>query len=677
MRLPLGKGLLTRAPALAAVLTLGIFSALSGAEAQVGPWPTVAQPLTERPSPQSSQEAAAARARQYDPGKSSVTAKSSPRAAAKKPAAAFAALPQVKKLPVPAVESQPPLLFPQQPEGGERLPETRTSPDDQAPAQSSPTPDADGLRPSLLAPSEPPLSPPPAAGAPAPAPSLSPEQAAAPLPPLNAAVKAALEARAGEDQARAVAAARRRDHEAVAAFYAARDFAPLWSHDGAANPEVESALQRLARASEDALTIKSLPVSFAANGSGEEIAASDIALSDAVVAYGRQATGSRVDPHAISPLIGARPEVADPSVILANVSTAGSDAGAVLKNFNPPQKAYEALRQKLAELRSARAPIARGAAIPNGPTLKVGMRDPRVPLVRAKLSLDGELSFEGDDYSPDKDLVYDTRVASAIADFQKANGLPGSGQLTARTIALLSGGEPAQLEAEIIANMERWRWMPRDLGDSRIEVNIPDFEVAIIENGEVVQRNRVVVGKEETPTPVFSNKMQFLIVNPYWNVPRSIVRKEMMPKLAADPHYLHRLGYETIWRDGQLTVRQPPGERNALGQIKFMFPNDYAVYLHDTPSRALFSNEKRAFSHGCVRVDDPFLFAQAVLGKGWSEQRIKKLIGGKERYVNLARPLPIHLEYFTAEVDAFGRLRVRDDIYGYSHKVRAALGLQG
>jgi murein L,D-transpeptidase YcbB/YkuD len=396
-----------------------------------------------------------------------------------------------------------------------------------------------------------------------------------------------------------------------------------------------------------------------------------------VVAYGRQATGSRVDPHAISPLIGARPEVADPSVILANVSTAGSDAGAVLKNFNPPQKAYEALRQKLAELRSARAPIARGAAIPNGPTLKVGMRDPRVPLVRAKLSLDGELSFDGDDYSPDKDLVYDTRVASAIADFQRANGLPGSGQLTARTIALLSGGEPARLEAEIIANMERWRWMPREMGDSRIEVNIPDFEAAIVENGEVVQRNRVVVGKEETPTPVFSNKMQFLIVNPYWNVPRSIVRKEMMPKLAADPHYLHRLGYETIWRDGQLTVRQPPGERNALGQIKFMFPNDYAVYLHDTPSRALFSNEKRAFSHGCVRVDDPFLFAQAVLGKGWSEQRIKKLIGGKERYVNLARPLPIHLEYFTAEVDAFGRLRVRDDIYGYSHKVKAALGLEG
>ncbi|MGH6797284.1 MAG: L,D-transpeptidase family protein, partial [Roseiarcus sp.] len=563
MRQRLGKGELKRAFALAAILVLGVFSApLSSAEAleaQVGPWPVTAQPLSERPSPESAQKGAAARPRQHDPGKSGVTAKSSSRAAAKKPAGAFAGLVQGKKLPALPEASEPPLLLPQEREGGERLPEIRNSPDDQAPAQSLPAPDADGLRPSLLSPSER-LSPPtdapgetPAAApavAPDPAPALSPapEQAAAPPPlaPINAAVKAALEARAREDQARPAAVERRREHQAVAAFYAARDFTPLWSRDGAANPEVESALQRLARASEDALTIKSLPVGFPANGSDEEIAASDIALSDAVVAYGRQATGSRVDPHAISPLIGARPEVADPSVILANVSTAGADAGAVLKNFNPPQKAYEALRQKLAELRSARAPIARGAAIPNGPTLKVGMRDSRVPLIRAKLALDGELSFDGDDESPDKDLVYDTRVASAIADFQRANGLPGSGQLTGRTVALLSGGEPARLEAEIIANMERWRWMPRDLGDSHIEVNIPDFEVAVIDHGEVVQRNRVIVGKEETPTPVFSNKMQFLIVNPYWNVPRSIVRKEMMPRLAADPDYLHRLGYETI-----------------------------------------------------------------------------------------------------------------------------------
>jgi murein L,D-transpeptidase YcbB/YkuD len=264
-----------------------------------------------------------------------------------------------------------------------------------------------------------------------------------------------------------------------------------------------------------------------------------------------------------------------------------------------------------------------------------------------------------------------------VADFQKANGLPASGVLTARTIAVLSGGQPSRLENEILANMERWRWMPRDMGESRIEVNIPDFEVSVIEDGEVVSRHRVVVGKEQTPTPIFSNRMQFLIVNPYWNVPPSILRKEMLPKLAADPNYLHRLGYEVFSRDGHLAVRQPPGERNALGRIKFMFPNDYAVYLHDTPSRALFAEEKRAFSHGCVRVDDPFQFAETVLGKGWSEARVKGLIGGKERYVFLPKPLPVHLEYFTTYVDSSGRVQLRDDIYGYSHRVKTALGLEG
>jgi murein L,D-transpeptidase YcbB/YkuD len=227
--------------------------------------------------------------------------------------------------------------------------------------------------------------------------------------------------------------------------------------------------------------------------------------------------------------------------------------------------------------------------------------------------------------------------------------------LSARTIAALSGGQPLRLENEILANMERWRWMPRDMGESRVEVNIPEFMVSVIRTGEVVARNKVVVGKTATPTPVFSNMMQFLIVNPSWNVPQSIIRR------------IH----------GLLFVRQPPGERNALGRIKFMFPNDYSVYLHDTPSRGLFGAAQRAFSHGCVRVDQPFSFAEAVLGRdnGWSAERVKRMIGGGERYVYLPKPFPIHIEYFTAFVDEAGRLQLRDDIYGYSNRVKTALGL--
>jgi L,D-transpeptidase YcbB len=144
----------------------------------------------------------------------------------------------------------------------------------------------------------------------------------------------------------------------------------------------------------------------------------------------------------------------------------------------------------------------------------------------------------------------------------------------------------------------------------------------------VIERTRVIVGKEETPTPVFSETMRFLIVNPYWNVPPSILRKEMLPRLSSDPNYFRRLGYEVFSRAGRLVVRQPPGERNALGRIKFMFPNDFSVYMHDTPTRRLFASQKRAFSHGCVRVDEPFHFAETVLGRanGWSEQRVRKLI---------------------------------------------------
>jgi len=182
--------------------------------------------------------------------------------------------------------------------------------------------------------------------------------------------------------------------------------------------------------------------------------------------------------------------------------------------------------------------------------------------------------------------------------------------------------------------------MPRDLGERRVEVNIPDFEAAVVENGAVIERTRVIVGKEQTSTPVFSKTMRFLIVNPNWNVPPSILRKEMLPKAGSDPSYFHRLGYQVFTRAGHLVVRQPPGERNALGRIKFMFPNDFSVYMHDTPAHRLFAAQKRAFSHGCVRVDDPFRFAESGRANGWSEQRVK------------------------------------NDLYGYFRRVRQALGLE-
>jgi len=464
----------------------------------------------------------------------------------------------------------------------------------------------------------------------------SPQPDAAPQPAINLAIRAALTRLAAEPEqpGEKISTEMRSRRQAVEAFYAGRNDAPLWLDKGQWTDAAKAAFSRLQRAAEDGLDLHGMKVYSLDKGSDAALAEGEIALSEAVAAYAFQASGGRVDPARISKLIAARPQIVDPAHALEATAQA-ADADATLQGFNPPQPGYLALRTKLAELRADPMPTARVAS--TDPSLRIAEAGRRTPIRADRLS-----------------------------------GLEP---------AASKGEERArqQVEAEIVANMERWRWLPRDLGVDHLEVNIPDYEVRLYHGPALAYSTRVVVGKPDTPTPLFSNKMVYLIVNPSWNVPQSIIKKEMMPRLAADPNYLKRLGYDVDYENGRLHVRQPPGERNALGRIKFMFPNDYAVYLHDTPSRALFASTRRAFSHGCVRVDQPFDFAQAVLGpdKGWSEARMKKLIGGKERTVFLPESLPIHLVYFTVAVDESGNLRQSEDIYGYSRKVRSLLGLQG
>ena len=264
-----------------------------------------------------------------------------------------------------------------------------------------------------------------------------------------------------------------------------------------------------------------------------------------------------------------------------------------------------------------------------------------MPLIRAhfKLPQDGK----------DQNL-YDERVATAVAAFQKSKGLPTNGVLNAQTIAALSSQPRAVLESEVISNMERWRWLPVDLGARHLMVNVPEYRLRLVEDGDVVHQTRVIVGKEQTQTPIFSQDMKYLVINPSWTLPPSILKKEFLPAMANDPTYAARKGYRVIRNGNRISVQQPPGERNALGLIKFMFPNDHAVYLHDTPNRNLFSAGKRAFSHGCVRVDQPFQLAELILGDKWSEKRLRGLVGKGERYVNLRQPIPVHLTYFTLVV---------------------------
>jgi len=422
---------------------------------------------------------------------------------------------------------------------------------------------------------------------------------------------------------------RRRLRAAVAGAYAARNFTPFWIEKGEWRPAARAALARLARAGDDGLDLRGYTTPDPEKAA--PTAADELALSEAVAAYALQARGARIDPERISRLIGSKTTLPDPALTVADIAGAGDAAGDALLAYNPTHYGYQQLREKLIEMRTQRA---------SAP-------------------------------------ASDGRYAAATDGALQTDALPPVSKSKRRRAAARANVSAARIEAEIIANMERWRWLPRDLGEQRVEVNIPDFELAVVRDGEVTHRARVIVGKEKTPTPIFSNALQYIIVNPYWNVPASILNKEMLPKANGDVAAIAANGFNVSYRHGKLVVRQPPGERNALGRIKFMFPNDYSVYLHDTPSRNLFSAALRAFSHGCMRVDAPFALAEAVLGpgSGWSESRVRRLIGGSERYINLAQPLPIHIEYFTAYVDEGGRIVLRPDLYGYSARVRKALGL--
>ena len=460
-----------------------------------------------------------------------------------------------------------------------------------------------------------------------------------------------------------------REKEAILAFYALGDFKPIWIKDRVWTAPARAVIARLKMADQDALdpaayAVPALGVT-AKGDSPADLAEADLKLSIAAVLYARDARGARIDPSRLSRLITPKLDLPAADAVLTTLASA-SNPGAALEAYHPPHAGYQALKRKLAEIRSRR-PGPPMAGVQQGPALKVGMRDPRVPLIRARFQL-----------SPTADeTAYDERVASAVAGFQREKGLPPSGVLTPQTIAALGRGSPARIEGDLIANMERWRWLPADIGREHIAVNIPEFRLRIWKDGALIHQTRVIVGKPETQTPIFSGVMEYAIVNPSWNVPPSILKNEFLPRMAADPSYAAKRGYEVIRRNGQIAIRQPPGERNALGFIKFMFPNQHAVYLHDTPSRNLFSAERRAFSHGCVRVDQPFRLADVVLGAAWSESRLRSLIGRGERMINLPERLPVHLTYFTTMVDEHGALRSIEDLYGINRRVRAALGFGG
>jgi murein L,D-transpeptidase YcbB/YkuD len=300
------------------------------------------------------------------------------------------------------------------------------------------------------------------------------------------------------------------------------------------------------------------------------------------------------------------------------------------------------------------------------------MDDGRVPLLRQRLNV-------ADDSGSQR---YEGSLVEAVKGFQSGAGLTADGLIGSGTVRALNGVvAPRRTDVIdlVIANMERWRWYPRDLGNAHAIVNQPDFSLKVMHNGAQVWDTRVVIGKPSMATPLLSETMKFITLNPTWNVPPSIVYNEYLPALQQDPTVLSRMGLRVVHnRDGSVHIYQPPGDGNALGRIRFNFPNRFLVYQHDTPDKHMFAHETRAYSHGCMRVQDPAKYAEVLFNiarpsENWTAERVKRMFGGPEQDIQLPEKIWVHLTYQSAFVDDSGKLQTRRDVYNLDSRTLAAI----
>ena len=457
------------------------------------------------------------------------------------------------------------------------------------------------------------------------------------------------------------------ERRAIESFYASRNFAPLWIKDGLLTPRAKSAIERLRNASADGLDAPDYAVpDFAALANADALADADIAFTDAVLTYARHLSFGRIAPTRVTAEVDHGNRTFDAADTLKRIAEAGN-VNATFESFNPPHAGFRALKQKLAELR--REPAQQDAGIADGPVIKPGTKDARIPALRQRLRVAGKPN----------DTTYDKALFEAIKQVQAKANLRQSGLIGPATIAAINGPNTAQQIDRIVANLERWRWLPRDLGKIYVMVNVPDFTLRVVRDNNLVWNTRIVVGKPQTPTPLLTAVMDNIIVNPSWYVPQSIIQNELLPLYASDPNIFNRLGYEVKrGPDGHINVVQPPGAANALGRIKFNFQNKYHVYLHDTPEKRLFVRDQRAYSHGCMRVEDPTKFGEVMLGLGLSgpapdARQITAMFGHEEKTFRLTNRAMVHLTYQTAYVDDAGKLVLRDDIYGFDARIQAIM----
>ncbi len=354
--------------------------------------------------------------------------------------------------------------------------------------------------------------------------------------------------------------------------------------------------------------------------------------------------------------------------------------------FQPLHKEYGRLRAALAKYRAIESRGGWGS-IPAGTKLKEGQTSDAVPALRKRLAAAGLIGAG----SADTSKVYGPDLVAAVKRFQQSLGFTPDGAVGPGTIQELNVPVQERIR-QIVLNMERWRWIPKSFEPDYLLVNIPEYRLHVVKNGKELhdQGMNVVVGKTMNSTPVFSDKMETVVFAPYWNVPYSIVDKELRRVLSRDPGYIARSNMEVVNFKGQpisassinwagitekeynkFILRKKPGPKNDLGDVKFLFPNTDAIYMHDTPHDQLFSLARRDFSHGCVRLEKPLQLAQYLLqDHGWTLAKMKSTIaGGVEKHVRLKEKLPVYIVYFTAWADDAGNVSFRDDIYGHDRKL--------
>jgi murein L,D-transpeptidase YcbB/YkuD len=530
------------------------------------------------------------------------------------------------------------------------------------------------------------------------------DQILPPADPIVAGVRHRLES--------GVRGASRDDADALVAYYGSLDGPAIWVSTSGLTPKAKAVIAEIGKADDWGLPtsdfeVPSLP---GADVSDEAAADAEIKVAAAVLKYARYARGGRIDPSSISQLMDQSPSLRAPSTVLAEIA-ASETPDEYLRSLHPKHEQFELLRQQLLKLRGGNAreeqeepdaDPALSVKLPPGAILREGMQDPQVALLRKRLKVPAD--------NPADEYLYDEPLREAVLAFQRANGLRPDAIIGNNTRSVLNGApRPVAPSSEskierILINMERWRWMPEDLGEFYVWDNVPEFLTRIVKNDKIIHTDKIIVGQPSWPTPIFSADMKTVVFNPSWGVPEGIKRKELLPLLrkssgagffgifgggyssqaVLDAYHL-KVFYngrqidpnQVDWNSVNIAAysfQQPPGPKNPLGYVKFMFPNSHDVYMHDTPERHLFVKSYRALSHGCMRIEEPRKFAEVILGedKGWSPERVASMFHGGNT-VSLDRHIPVHVTYFTARVDKDGALRTFGDIYGLDSRTAAAL----